>query len=150
QHHPREVLSGLVVVPVLAGLGALLTRQRRQDRTTHGSARWATPAEVRQSGLAARHGVVIGRLGGHLLRDDSETHVLLCGPTRSGKGTGIIIPTLLTWRESALILDPKDGENLAVTAQWRTCHGQVAAFTPCRTPQARINVLDTIRLKTRQ
>jgi len=63
----------------------------------------------------------------------------------------VIIPTLLTWHESALILDPEDGENAIVTAQWRALYGRrVALFTPCRAPQTRINVLDTIRLGTRQ
>jgi type IV secretion system protein VirD4 len=151
QSHSREVLGGLVAVPLLAGLAGLVARRRRGETTTHGSARWATPREVKRAGLAGRHGVVIGRLGNHLLLDDGETHVLLVGPTRSGKGTGVIIPTLLTWRESALILDPKDGENAEVTAPWRTRYDrEVALFTPCRTPQACLNVLDMIRLGTRQ
>jgi type IV secretion system protein VirD4 len=63
----------------------------------------------------------------------------------------VIIPTLLTWYPSALILDPKDGENADVTAPWRAAYGrEVALFTPCRSPQTCINVLDTIRLETRQ
>ena len=116
--------------------------------TTHGSARWATPREVRRAGLYGRQGVVLGRHGGRLLCDNSETHVLLVAPTRSGKGVGVIIPTLLSWPASALILDPKDGENYDVTAPWRAqaARNQIAYFTPCRTPHACINVLDTIRL----
>ncbi len=150
QHHSREVLGGLLAVPLLAGLLGLVKRARRTDATTHGSARWATPREVRRVGLMAREGVVIGRLGRRILCDTSETHVLLVGPTRGGKGIGVIIPTLLTWSGSALILDPKDGENAAVTAPWRRQYGRVEAFTPCRNAQACLNVLDTIRLKTRQ
>lgn len=151
QSHSREVLGGLLAAPLLAGLIGLATRRRRGATTTHGSARWATQREVRRAGLMGRHGIVVGRLRDRLLLDDGETHVLLMGPTRSGKGTGVIIPTLLTWRESALILDPKDGENADVTAPWRTLYGrQVALFTPCRTPHACINVLDMIRLKQHQ
>ena len=92
--------------------------------------------------------MVLGRHGGRLLADDSETHILLVAPTRSGKGVGIIIPTLLTWRPSALVLDPKDGENYDVTAPWRAqvAGNQIAYFTPCRTPHTCINVLDTIRV----
>ena len=74
---------------------------------------------MRQVGLYGRRGVVLGRLGRRLLYDNSETHVLLVAPTRSGKGTGVIIPTLLSWPASAIILDPKDGENYDVTAPWR-------------------------------
>ncbi len=150
QQHTREVLGGLIAVPVLAGLAGLAMRSRREASHVMGSARWATPREMRRAGLCARHGVVVGRVGPHVLHDNSETHLFVCGPTRSGKGRGVIIPTLLTWRESALILDPKDGENLDVTARWRSRHGHVAAFTPCRSPQTCLNVLDTIRLKQHQ
>ena len=47
-----------------------------------------------------------------------------------------------------IILDPKDGENYDVTAPWRAqvAGNQMAYFTPCRTPHACINVLDTIRV----
>ena len=92
--------------------------------------------------------MVLGRHGGRLLADDSETHILLVAPTRSGKGVGTIIPTLLTWRPSALVLDPKDGENYDVTAPWRAqvAGNQIAYFTPCRTPHTCVNVLDTIRV----
>jgi type IV secretion system protein VirD4 len=148
QHHPRELLYGAAAVPILAGLAGLVTRKQRQASDVLGSARWATPREVAEAKLMARHGVVVGRLGRQVLCDDGETHLLLCGPTRSGKGRGVIIPTLLTWGESALILDPKDGENYEVTAPWRGRYTEVAAFTPCREPQACLNVLDTIRLQT--
>jgi type IV secretion system protein VirD4 len=151
QSHRWQLFWAMGVLFLLAIIAGVVGRRRRADATTHGSARWARPREVRRAGLYARHGVVIGRLAGRILLDDSETHVLLCGPTRSGKGTGVIIPTLLTWNESALILDPKDGENAAVTAPWRAHYGrQVALFTPCRSPQTRINVRDCIRLKTAQ
>jgi type IV secretion system protein VirD4 len=145
-----QVLEGLGGTLAGVGLLSLVRRLRRGDATTHGSARWATPREVRRAGLMAREGVVVGRLGRRILCDASETHVLLVGPTRGGKGIGVIIPTLLTWPGSALILDPKDGENLAVTQGWRSQWGRVEAFTPCRHAQACLNVLDTIRLKTRQ
>jgi type IV secretion system protein VirD4 len=151
QHHRWQLLYAMgAVVFCTSVLGLLLGRRRHGEGTTHGSARWATPREVRRAGLMAAHGVVLGRLGRQYLCDDGETHVLLVGPTRSGKGTGVIIPTLLTWHESALILDPKDGENAAVTAPWRRTQGLVALFAPCRSPQTCLNVLDTIRLKQHQ
>jgi type IV secretion system protein VirD4 len=150
QHHSREVLGGLAAVPVLVGLARLAQRRHHGDPTTHGSARWATPREAKRAGLHADHGVVVGRLKRRILFDDSNTHVLLTGPTRSGKGTSVIGPTLRTWRQSALILDPKDGENADITVSWREQSSQIALFTPCRAPQACINILDTIRLGTRQ
>lgn len=149
--HMPEVVAGMVGAPLLLGAASLaLRRGRQQDVTTHGSARWATPSEVKRAGLYTTHGVVLGRHAGRLLCDDSEAHVLLIAPSRSGKGLTTIIPTLFTWLGSALILDPKDGENYDVTAPWRSqvAHNQIAYFTPCRTPHACINVEDTIRFNT--
>lgn len=148
QTHQTEMLTGLLGLPVALGVTSLVLRGRRAATTTHGSARWATPREVGQAGLYGRQGVVLGRLGGRLLGDASETHVLLVAPTRSGKGVGMIIPTLLSWPASAIILDPKDGENYDVTAPWRAqvAGNQIAYFTPCRTPHTCLNVLDTIRV----
>lgn len=52
---------------------------------------------------------------GYYLRDDAKTHTFLCAPSRSGKGVGIIIPTLLAWPHSVVVVDVK-GENYAFTA----------------------------------
>ena len=101
QTHRTEMLTGLIGLPLLLGGARLILGARQAATTTHGSARWATPREVRQVGLYGRQGVILGRLGGRLLGDASDTHVLLVAPTRSGKGVGIIIPTLLSWPASA-------------------------------------------------
>ena len=147
QAHQSWVLGGLVLLPLLGGAAAL-ARGRRQDQTTHGSARWATAGEIRKAGLYASSGVVLGKYQGRQLRHNGPEHILLCGPSRSGKGVSTIIPTLLSWRESVIVLDPKDGENYDVTCAWRAQHSILYAFTPCRAPQTCINVLDTIRLGT--
>lgn len=47
-----------------------------------------------------------------------EHHTLIVARTRTGKGTRIIVPTLLNYRGSALVIDPK-GENAAITARAR-------------------------------
>jgi type IV secretion system protein VirD4 len=94
---------------------------------------------------------MLGRYDTHYLRDDSESHLLVIAPTRAGKGVGVVIPTLLTWPESVLVTDPKDGENYDLTATWRRGpdgNNPVYAFTPCRAPQTRIDVCRTIRLGT--
>ncbi len=130
------------------GLGLRLVTGGRPEQEVHGSARWATPREVKRAGLYSERGVVLGKHAGRILRHDGPEHILLIGPTRSGKGVGIIIPTLLDWPESVIVLDPKDGENYDVTARWREQISNVHAFTPCRTPQTCINVLDAIRLGT--
>ena len=63
QAHRTEVLAGLVGAPLLLGAASLALRSRQPAATTHGSARWATPREVRRAGLYGRHGVVLGAAG---------------------------------------------------------------------------------------
>jgi type IV secretion system protein VirD4 len=41
------------------------------------------------------------------LRHGGPEHILVFAPTRSGKGVGIVIPTLLSWSESVLVHDIK-------------------------------------------
>jgi type IV secretion system protein VirD4 len=142
----------LVLWLVGGGMAVLLVGQvcgRRQDRhpTSHGSARWATPREVARGGLSTQHGVVVGVIGGTLYCEDGPTHVLLVGPTRSGKGAFHLTPTLRrTWRTgSALITDPKNGENYWATGAARRQYGRVDVFAPYGRPQCRLNVGDTIR-----
>ncbi len=163
QQHPWAMLYGAGAAIGLAALVSGVQRWRHGNETTHGSARWATPREVQRVGLYAPHGVVVGRLRGRLLMDNSERHVLLCSPTGGGKGVGVILPTLLpvlqsawlhwrqhlAWEESALIFDPSEGENADVSGAAREAWGQhVAYFAPGRSPHACINVGDTIRFHT--
>ncbi len=64
------------------------------------------------------------------LRADDPTHILAFAPTRSGKGVGLVLPTLLTWPHSVLVNDIK-GENWALTAGFRQRAGQkVIKFEP--------------------
>ncbi|WP_207002542.1 type IV secretory system conjugative DNA transfer family protein [Trinickia mobilis] len=64
------------------------------------------------------------------LRDNGPTHILVFAPTRSGKGRGIIVPTLFGWAGSAVVSDQK-GENYALTSEMRRRAGQrVGKFAP--------------------
>jgi type IV secretion system protein VirD4 len=153
QRYPGRILLGMVGL-MLIGVVIKATVGRRDTRTstTHGSARWATKRDAKRAGLFTPAGIILGQGWGRYLRHEGEEHILLVGPTRSGKGISTIITSLLTRdREpkSVLVSDPKDGENYAVTARWRASIGPVWAFAPRRPPMTRINVLDTVRLKTR-
>ena len=70
----------------------------RQGRlvTTYGSSRWALPREIERAGLFRPAGVFLGRLRDRYLRHDGPEHVMAFAPTRSGKGVGLVVPTLLT------------------------------------------------------
>ena len=103
----------------------------RQSRlvTTYGSSRWATPREVERAGLFRSAGVFLGRLGNRYLRHDGPEHVMAFAPTRSGKGVGLVVPTLLSWTGSAVIHDIK-GENWQLTAGWRGRFSHCLLFNP--------------------
>ena len=107
---------------------------RRARDDAHGSAAWAGFG-YRDLGNQA-DGVFLGimqapRAGAEHVSDLApqvdvicsrpETNVLICAPPGTGKGTTIIIPTLLDYRQSAFVIDPK-GENAAVTMRCRRDH----------------------------
>jgi type IV secretion system protein VirD4 len=123
------------------------------SRDTHGSARWASWQDVRKAGLTGKKGAVVGGfkrpLGTRTLRHDGPEHILCFAPTRSGKGVSLVVPTLLSWAESVLVLDIK-GENHALSAGWREKMGQrVLRFDPASlTGSVRYNPLAEVRLKT--
>ena len=125
-------------------VGSLWRARQVGQVTTYGSARWATPKEVRKAGLLGDHGVVLGQFGQSYLRHDGPEHVLTFAPTRSGKGVGLVVPTLLTWSGSAVIHDIKS-ENWKVTAGWRSQFSRCLKFDPTDPRSARYNPLLEIR-----
>src|SRR3546814_1490215 len=52
-----------------------------------------------KAGMLGSDGVILGRMGGAYLRHDGAEHILCFAPTRSGKGVGLVVPTLLTRSE---------------------------------------------------
>ena len=99
-------------------------------RPLHGAARWSTRAEQRRHRLRARTGILLGETSDGLLVADGPDHVLLYAPTRTGKGVGVVIPNLLAWPSSVVVLDIKR-ENFNATAGFRAGAGQtVHLFDP--------------------
>ena len=96
----------------------------------HGAARFASERELKRHGFRSAAGIVVGRKGGRFLTFGGSEHVLVEAPTRSGKGTGIVIPNLLTWQGSVVVLDVKR-ENFDASAGFRAHYGQqVFLFNP--------------------
>lgn len=120
--------GGFVSIAVAIAMSVWRAREAREV-TTFGSARWARPREIRDAGLIGEDGVVLGRFARDYLRHDGPEHVLCFAPTRSGKGVGLVVPTLLTWPGSVIVHDIK-GENFTLTAGWRARHGRVLRFDP--------------------
>ena len=76
--------------------GSLWRARQSRHVTTYGSGRWAKGREIARAGLHRSAGVFLGRIGGRYLRHDGPEHVMAFAPTRSGKGVGLVVPTLLT------------------------------------------------------
>jgi len=150
--YAREIFVEGAYIAASGGIAAIVVavtisvwRAREAKRvTTYGSARWAEAHEVRQAGMLGHDGVLLGRWRDDYLRHDGPEHVLCFAPTRSGKGVGLVVPTLLTWPGSAIVHDIK-GENWTLTAGWRARFGRVLLFDPTNTQSAAYNPLLEVR-----
>jgi len=145
--------GGLIATAVVKTLGA---NSSKANEYLHGSARWANRKDIEEAGLLGNdEGVYVGawedKSGNiHYLRHNGPEHVLTYAPTRSGKGVGLVVPTLLSWPHSAVITDLK-GELWAMTAGWRQKHAKnkVIRFEPATlSGSACWNPLDEIRIGT--
>lgn len=129
----------LIVSPALL----LLTGQKR---SLFGDAKWATNRQITDAGFNAVKGILVGvhaRTKKYLVFGGQQ-HVLLGAPTRSGKGVGIVIPNLLNWPDSVVVLDIKQ-ENYDITAGFRAANGQaVYLFNPADYRTHRYNPLSYI------
>lgn len=129
---------------------------RRNPTPIHGGAHWATSEHLAHANLLEPDIPDVGPglwLG--TTHDSSsvywqgESHLLTVAPTRTGKGTMQIIPNLLRYQGSAVVLDPK-GELAAATAAWREAHiGPVHILNPFGLPAfggktAAFNPLDQV------
>ena len=139
------IAAGGALAGVGAAIGMSIWRAREAKTvTTYGSARWAEPEEIRAAGLLGDDGVMLGRIGERYLRHDGPEHVLCFAPTRSGKGVGLVVPTLLVWPGSAVIHDIK-GENWQLTAGARAAFGHVLRFDPTDPKSSAYNPLLEVR-----
>lgn len=140
------LISFAAVAAIVAGTLCFLPMG--VGRHSHGTARFASRAEIRHAGLR-REGVIIGKMGRQFLRFDRPGHLLTFAPTRSGKGVGCVIPNILDYPGSVCVTDIK-GENYHVTAEARQKVGPVHAIAPFDPDicNAAFNPLDTIRRGT--
>ncbi|MCY1003942.1 IncP-type conjugal transfer protein TraG [Myxococcus sp. MISCRS1] len=161
------ILLGGVTLTILCLFAlAMLRGAPPSKRTTYGTARWATTADLQRGGVLVDDGVVLAqtedavleeyvdakgerrlreiRAGRHLLRHNGPEHVFVFAPTRSGKGAGIVMPTLLSWRGSVLVYDLKK-ELWNETSGWRKKFSHCIRWEPAAEYSARFNPLLEVR-----
>ena len=157
-------LIGLVIAKIA------MENSSTANKYLHGSARWANKKDIQDACLMPRERSFLQRITGkeivndgvyvgawvdkngkqHYLRHNGPEHVLTYAPTRSGKGLGLVLPTLLSWPHSVVITDLK-GELWAMTAGWRKKYAKnkVIRFEPATlNGSAFWNPLDEIRIGT--
>lgn len=179
--YPDEIMrsGGIGLVTATVGLlgvavaKVVTSNTSKANEYLHGSARWAEKKDIQAAGLLPRARsvleVVTGKdaptatgvyVGGwqdkagkfYYLRHSGPEHVLTYAPTRSGKGVGLVVPTLLSWASSCVITDLK-GELWALTAGWRQKHAKnkVLRFEPAGSGGGVCwNPLDEIRVGTEE
>ena len=135
--------GGFAAIVVAIAMSVWRGRENR-NANTYGTARWATRDDIRKAGLLADTGVVLGQFQNNYLRHDGAEHVLCFAPTRSGKGVGLVIPTLLTWSGSTIVHDIK-GENWDVTAGFRSTFSRTLRFDPTSLESSAYNPLLEVR-----
>ena len=118
----KAVLIALGLSFVLPLLGLILINRHPKGHL-YGDARFATQADIVQSkaiilGNKENKGIVVGQYKGQLVRYIKPDFVSLGAGTRAGKGAGIVIPNLLEWQESLIVLDIKQ-ECFNITSKYR-------------------------------
>ncbi len=112
--------SGIYIILFTAGELLLFSKRPKEASDAYGTAEISKGDELKQP-----KGLIIGR---HINDDDflrynDNRHLVTIAPTRSGKGTGSIIPNILTYPNNLIVIDPK-GENCDYTYKRRLEMGQ--------------------------
>lgn len=141
---------------ILIGItGGIILKRQKDD--SYGTARWANLDDLDLLGVLKNKytdGVILGLAKGlfkeYKVIDNSNTHIALIAPTRAGKGVGVIIPTLLNWQSSSIVLDLKK-ENYVKTAGFREkiLKHKIIKFAPHDENSSSYNPLAQIRLRTK-
>lgn len=134
-------------------LFAAIAQRGRLPLPAFGRKSWGSFEDARLAGLLGAGGTVLGKLDGEILCFDGPEHQLLVGASRSGKGRGHVVPTLLAWPRSALVLDVKgelaDGDErhgFPGAAGFRESLGPVLRFAPTSADSCCFNPLFEVRL----
>ena len=147
----ETIIRATIAAGITLGLSAALTILTYVMRkpTHHGNARFGTILDAEKKGLLAKRGLLLGRMNGAMIASDDPSHVLVVGPTRSGKGVSFVIPNGYMWRGSSVWFDPKREIFEAIGAHRQALGDKVFMFSPGERDTHRYNPLDFIRRDAR-
>jgi type IV secretion system protein VirD4 len=137
---------GVGFIPIIVAIR--LARRFRRDPPAFGLDAWARIEDVRRAKLidpkGEIRGRVLGRFGGKYLTYSGVEHAIIVGASRSGKGAGHVVPTLIAWPQSVFVYDRK-GELWHITADHRKRFSHVFYFAPTDPNTVRWNPLFEVR-----
>jgi type IV secretion system protein VirD4 len=140
------IRAGIAAGAVVAlGLAGWLFAHINRGQMPFGAARFGTLTEAAGQGLTSNQGIILGTLGGVTIRSDEPAHILVVGPSRSGKGTGFVLPNGYLWQGSAVFFDPKRENFDALASHRRAMGNKVFMFSPGSNNTHRYNPLDFVR-----
>ncbi|MHB8283565.1 MAG: type IV secretory system conjugative DNA transfer family protein [Caulobacteraceae bacterium] len=145
----ENCLIALVVfaLPTMIAILVVRTTVGKSAVQSFGQDAWAKPADLVKAELmwdGSSGGRVLGKFQGKMLIFTGVEHVIVIGATRSGKGAGHVVPTLISWHGSALVYDRK-GELFHITADYRKGYTYVVRFEPTNPDTVRWNPLFEVR-----
>ena len=141
-------LVGLAVGLMPLAAAIVVVRRTRRSPRAFGAAAWARIEDVKRAKLidpkGRMTGRVLGRFGSHYLTYHGVEHAIIVGASRSGKGAGHVVPTLVAWPSSVFVYDRK-GELWHITADHRKAFSHVFYFAPTDPNTVRWNPLFEVR-----
>jgi type IV secretion system protein VirD4 len=154
-HYPKPfAVAGLIqgAAFLAALLAVAIGMKKKAEIKPSGVGAWGSFEDAKRAGLFASSGAVLGKLDGETLCFDGPEHQILIGASRSGKGRGHVVPTLLAWPDSALVFDVKgelaDGDarhGFPGTAGFRQRLGPTLWFSPTKLDSNCLNPLFEVR-----
>ena len=114
-----KIIESLLLALLICTLFVFIIPLIPKKEQLHGSARFANMQEIKNKmNLFSEKGIIVGKKGNRLLRLPGQHFVALAAPTGTGKGVSIVIPNLLDWSQSCVVLDIKQ-ENFSITSKFR-------------------------------
>ena len=107
-----------IAVSAIGYLVGIALKKNHERRNIFGKASWSNEQTIRKNRLREKKGIIVGKDKNGLLIFGGQEFASVGAPTRSGKGVGVVIPNLLTWEDSCVVLDVKQ-ECFDITSRYR-------------------------------
>ncbi|MGO9771738.1 MAG: type IV secretory system conjugative DNA transfer family protein [Roseiarcus sp.] len=128
-----------------AGLALAIVLKVNGPAKHKGDAQFGSLLDAAKRRLTGRRGLILGKMNGTVIRNADPAHILMIAPSRSGKGSGFIVPNGYDHDGSFVFWDTKR-ENFDILSRYLRDKGvKVFLFRPGGTQSHRYNPLDFVR-----